>query len=473
MSTTNDGLPPGSRLTAAMQTYVLWSSPFAYLQWCRLRYGDRFTLRTTGHPPFVFFSEQEDIKALFNAPADALHPGEGGKTVEPIVGPSSFMLLDGTDHLNGRKIILPAFHNKAVWDHAGLVHETVRHEVARWPRDIPISLHPRLRAMALKIILWTTFSPSGSAAEGRLSALHERLLAMLSVTGSAVFPEAKLRHGPGLRIWKRFLRARAEADEMIFSLIDERQGSIGDPSDALNMLLVAQGRDGSPMPLEQIRDNLMSIILAGHETTSSQLAWAFQLLAHHPRVQACLAEEIDRGDSQTYLTATIHEVLRHRPVFLFAIPRAVVRPFELGGFTYHPPNLLLACIYLVHHDPEIYPQPHQFRPERFLEKPLVPANAWLPWGGGRKRCPGLHLALLEMQSVLRAVLSEVTVHPAGRRMEHPRWRSVIVTPHAGCRVILRRRETPHHRVAFNRSTLNATELLHRANTHDKQTNSTV
>lgn len=472
MPTANDELPPGPHLTAAVQTYILWSSPLAYLRWCRGRYGDRFTLRTTGHPPLVFFSGQNDIKALFRAPADTLHPGEGGRLVEPIVGPSSFMLLDEDDHLDGRRTILPAFHSKAVHDHVELVDDVVRPEVAKWPRDIPIALHPCLRAMTLRIILRTIFSPSGPAEEDRLSALHEQLLGMLSVTASAVFPEAKLRHGPGLRIWRRFLRARAETDKLIYALIDEQRASPRDASDALGILLAARDAAGQPLPRGRVRDELMSIILAGHETTSSQLAWALQLLAHNPRVQARLIEEIDHDERQEYLSATVHEILRHRPVFLFAIPRAVKQPFELGGITYHPPTRLLACIYLVHHDPRVYPNPHEFRPERFLDKPPVPANAWLPWGGGRKRCPGLHLALLEIQSVLRTLLSQTTVHPANARMEHARWRSVIVTPHAGSRVILRARAAPR-RHTLDRSTPAAAEVPPPHDPHDRQTSPAV
>ena len=206
------------------------------------------------------------------------------------------------------------------------------------------------------------------------------------------------------------------------------------------MLLAARNTDGSRMSPRQVRDNLMSIVLAGHETTASELAWAFQLLVHNPRVLNKLIDEIDGdGAGEEYLTATIQEVLRHRPVFLFTIPRAVKQPIEIGGWTYRPPTQLLGCIYLVHHDPEIYPEPHEFRPERFLGDSPPATYTWLPWGGGRKRCPGLHLATLEMKIVLRTVLATMTVRPAARKIEHPRWRSVIVTPHAGSRVVLERR----------------------------------
>jgi cytochrome P450 len=291
--------------------------------------------------------------------------------------------------------------------------------------------------LTLQIVLRTILSsPRGNL----LSELHARLLAMLDVTASAVLAEPVLRRGPGLRTWKGFLRERTEVDRLLYAFIDARKNEPTAENDLLAMLLAGSGREGRPASREQIRDNLMSIILAGHETTASQLAWAFQLLAYHPAVQRRLIDEIDSETGDTYMTATIQEVLRHRTVFLFAIPRAVKQPIDIGGRNYHPPAHLLACVYLVHHDPTLYPEPYEFRPERFLDKPPDP-HAWIPWGGGRRRYPGSHLAMLEMKTVLRAVLSEMTVHPAARKIERPRWRSVIVTPHAGSRVVLRRR---HH-----------------------------
>ena len=288
--------------------------------------------------------------------------------------------------------------------------------------------------------------------------LHERLLAMLSITASPLLALPMLRRGPGSVAWERFLRRRAEADELIHAFVAERAhtvkgagGGLDAPQDILARLMGARNADGTPMSHGQLRDNVMSVILAGHETTASELAWAFQLLAHHPGVRDRLLAEIDADAGEDYLTATIQETLRHRPVFLFTIPRAVTCPIEIGGTVYRPPAQLLGCIYLMHHDRGRYRRPEEFRPERFLECPLpsdpsVPleraqAPGWLPWGGGRKRCPGLHMATLEMKTVLRTALSSVSVHAAAKRIERPLWRSVVVTPHAGSRVILRNRRS--------------------------------
>ena len=247
-----------------------------------------------------------------------------------------------------------------------------------------------------------------------------------------------------------FPRAAKDAGEVTRAAKDGG-GTPDAPTDILAQLMLARNADGTPMSRGQLRDNVMSVILAGHETTASELAWAFQLLAHHPRVHDRLLAEIDAEAGEDYLTATIQETLRHRPVFLFTIPRTVASPLEIGGIAYRPPARLLGCIYLMHHDRMHYRRPEEFRPERFLQDPghsgsAVPseqaqAPAWLPWGGGRKRCPGLHTATMEMKTVLRTALSSVSVHAAARSMERPLWRSVVVMPHAGSRVILRNRRS--------------------------------
>jgi cytochrome P450 len=419
-----------------MQTWMLWKSPLAHLERCRERYGSRFTIRPTSHPPLVFHSDVDDIKAILAASPDVLYPGDGAKTVEPAVGQHSFMLQDETAHLNGRRIIMPPLRAKAVMQHTETVGEIARREIADWPRDVPLALHPRLRALTLRTALHTVLGVEGRISERRLNELHERLLEMLSVTGTVVFPEPLLRHGPGRHRWMRFLRERPEVDEMLYEAITSN-GSREGTDNVLDRLLQARHSDGSPMPPREIRDNLMSIILAGHETTASQLAWAFQLLAHNPKVSDRLIEEIKADAGEEYLTATVNEVIRHRPVFLFAIPRTVRQPIEITGRIYEPPAQLLGCTYLMHHDPAIYSEPHKFCPERFMVDP--PARAiWLPWGGGRKRCPGNHLATLEMKIILRTVLSTMTVNPVADTIEPPRWRSVIVTPASGSRVMLHR-----------------------------------
>ena len=211
-----------------------------------------------------------------------------------------------------------------------------------------------------------------------------------------------LRRGP---VWQRFLRLRRETDALLFELVDERRSENGDREDVLSMLLSARHEDGSPMSDAELRDELMTLLVAGHETTASQLAWAFERLGRSPEVLGRLTEEIDAGDDEAYLTATVQETLRHRPVLPNAAPRLVMRPVEIGGWEYPAGVCLIANGYLIHHDPAIYPDPYEFRPERFLSEPPG-TYTWIPFGGGRRRCLGASFALLEMKIVLRAVLAQ-------------------------------------------------------------------
>lgn len=431
-------LPAQTPAPAPLQTFLFWRYPFRYLQHCRERYGPTFTLSASSHPPLIFLSDAQEIRSIIAAPEEALHPGEGGNAILPIVGEGSFMLSDGVEHQTGRKAVIAALHASAVERHTHTVVQAAERTTAGWPTDKVTALHPGLRSLTLEVILRTLTGRFSGPLDDLTLTLRDRVLEMLQVTASPVFIEPHLRHGPGRQTWQRFLRNRAQVDRLLFQLIDERRQTTSSEDDLLGVLEGIPTSDGSPPSPEQVRDNAMSLILAGHETTAAQIAWAFQLLAHNPPVRERLHEEIDAGTSEEYLTATIQEVLRHRCVFVFAIPRAVAEPVEIDGRVYRSPAQLLACIYLLHHDPAIYPDPHAFRPDRFLDAPPDP-RAWIPWGGGRKRCPGLHLAMLEMKTVLRTVLITRTVQPASKWIEHPRWRSVIVAPHAGSRVILRAR----------------------------------
>ena len=428
-------LPPTAPLPAVLQTLACRWWPIAYLERCRARYGSRFTIYPIDMPPLVFLSDPDDIREMIAASPSVLHGGEGSSVIEPLIGESSFMVCEEDEHKYGRSAIMPAFHRKVVEDHIAMARDMIERDVSSWPLDTAFALHPRLRALTLQVILRTVV-----AAEDRvLDCLHERLLESLSVTASFVLQEPQLRHVPGWRAtWRRFVKRSAGVDELIFSLIRQRRDGGEQHRDLLDMLIAAHNPDGSPMADSQVRDNLMSMILAGHETTTAELAWAFQLLAHNPPVQDRLLEEIDAGVEEQYLTATINETLRHRPAFLFVIPRSVVRPTEIGGWTYPPSIRLLGCTYLMHHDPDMYPDPQAFNPDRFLSEARQ-SRTWLPWGAGPKSCLGRHFALMEMQMVLREVLSKRRVLPVGGRIERERWRSAVLVPHAGSRVILRTR----------------------------------
>jgi hypothetical protein len=348
----------------------------------------------------------------------------------------------------------------------GLMTELTEREVDSWPTDEPITLHPRLQGLTLEIILRAVFGLEQGA---QLDALRDALTQVLEFAESplSVIPQAQEKltwWGPVKRLRQLFERT----DELIFAVIDERRaelaasGEADDRDDVLAMLLQARHEDDSPMTPQELRDELMTALVAGHETTASQLAWAFERLARTPAASAKLSEEIDAGETDEYLTATIHEILRLKPVLPNAEPRLTKRPITIGGFEYPAGVALLASGFLVHHDPEIYPDPYAFRPERFVgdaqpddrgaarsgeagrragAKPGT--YTWLPFGGGRRRCLGASFALQEMKIVLRVVYSRLEVAPASDAPEHTGRRSITFSPKGGATVVLRsRRDAP-------------------------------
>ena len=426
-------LPPGPRVPSALQTLGWWSRPVAYLERCRARYGRRFTIRLTGQSPFVIISDPDEIKQIFTAPPDVLHPGEGARILEPVIGPSSVILLDESPHMRQRKLLLPAFHGEKMQALAGLMAELADAEVASWPLGEPVALHPRVQRLTLEVILRAVFGLERGAQLDELRDLMTDLLAFSESPLSLLPPAQRLLKGRGPV--GRLERISARADELIYTLIDERREHDADGDDVLSMLLGARDEDGEPMTPAEMRDELVTALVAGHETTASQLAWAFEQLAHDTRVQRRLHAELDDGSDDGYLTATINEILRRRPVVPNAEPRLVKQPIEIGGIEYRPGVVLFASAYLLHHDPAIYPAPYAFRPERFLDE-SPGTYTWTPFGGGRRRCIGASFALLEMKIVLSAVLSRLELSPASGQRETTRRRGITFSPSRGSLVVL-------------------------------------
>ncbi len=438
-------LPPGPRAPAALQLLGTWTRPTATLRRLR-KYGKRATVQLPFQPPFVVLSDPADIKELFTAPADVVHPGEGARILEPVVGRNSVILLDESAHLAQRRLMLPAFHGERMQRLRGVMTELAEREVDGWPADEPFALHSRLQNVTLEIILRAVFGLERGARSAELRDLLTEVLA---------FGESPLSVLPALQKvlgWtptqRRFQDRLSRADRMIFELIDERRAEAAEGElerdDVLAMLLAARhepeepGLEGAPMSQQELRDELMTALVAGHETTASQLAWALERLSREPDVQARLTAELDEGEHDQYLTATINEILRLRPVLPNAEPRLTKQEVEIGGVRYPPGVVLLASAFLVQHDPEIYPEPWAFRPERFLDK--APGTyTWIPFGGGRRRCLGASFALEEMRIVLRAVLTRFTLAPSAPRAETTRRRGITFTPSRSATVVLRTR----------------------------------
>jgi cytochrome P450 len=358
-----------------------------------------------------------------------LHPGEGARILEPVVGTYSVILLDEKDHLSQRKLMLPAFHGEKMQRLSALVTEVTEREVASWPTGSEVSLHPRLQGLTLEVILRAVF---GMEPGERLDVVRDALTRILdfATRPMTLVPYLQKELGGHSR-WAKFIALRKEADKQIYDLIAEHSGG-GD--DVLSMLLEARHEDGSPMSPQELRDELMTLLVAGHETTASQLAWAFARLARSPEVMRRLMAEIDEG-GEDYLEATIQETMRRRPVIPNAAPRLVKQPIEVGGWSYPEGVCLVPNAYLVHHDPEIYPEPYAFRPERFLEK--EPGTyTWIPFGGGRRRCLGASFAMLEMRLILRAVLASSELAAPEREHEPARRRAITISPRRRARTVI-------------------------------------
>jgi cytochrome P450 len=308
-------LPPGPPYPALIQGIGQWARPLAFLERCRRRYGKRFTVRFPLTPPFVMITDPAEVKQIYTAPPDVLHPGEGARVLQPIVGSRSVILLDGDAHIEQRRLMLPAFHGERMERLTELVTGVTEQAVAAWADERERSLHPRLQSLTLEIILHAVF---GLDPGPRLDRLRERLATLLSFGDHPITllpPPPRLerllnRAGP----LTGFLEAREEIDALLFELIDERRRDSAGRQDVLAMLLEARHEDGTPMSKQELRDELMTLLVAGHETTASTLAWAFERLAREPAVRERLEEDIVAGDGDSYLTATIQETLRRRPV---------------------------------------------------------------------------------------------------------------------------------------------------------------
>jgi cytochrome P450 len=387
-----------------------------------------------GAPPFVMLADPDEIKQVFTAPAEVLRPGSGARILEPLIGGNSVILLDEDAHLAQRRLMLPAFHGEQVARLAEVMTEVAAAEVERWPRRQPVALHPRLQALTLEVILRTVFGLDEGA---RLERLRHHMTDVLAVGANPVSLLPPLQRDLGPRsAWGRFLRTRAAVDAELFALMDERRRDAAQRDDVLSLLLGARHEDGSPMSAQELRDELMTLLVAGHETTASQLAFAFERLVRTPDALARLTAEVAAGDGDEYLTATVQETLRRRPVLPNAAPRLVMEEIEVGGQRYPTGVCLVPNAYLIHHDAAIYPEPYAFRPERFLEQPPG-TYTWIPFGGGRRRCLGAAFATVEMKIVLRTVLERAQPRAAGDgRLELSRRRSITLSPRGGAEVVL-------------------------------------
>jgi cytochrome P450 len=431
-------LPPGPRAPAAIQMGEWVLNPIPFIERCSRRYGDLFTARFV-IGDIVWTADPHLIKSVFTGSADVLHAGEANAPpLEPIMGRNSVLLLDGREHMRQRKLMLPSFHGERMQAYGSLIAEVTNREIDDWPIGRPFPLRTRTQAITLEVIMRAVF---GVEKVERLAELRERLSRMLDIgtnrlaMAGIAFPF--LRRTVGKRVWERFLALRAEADEFIYDEIARRRADPRTPDrdDVLSMLLQARDEDGEAMTDVELRDELMTLLVAGHETTATAIAWAFDLLLHEPPTLARLRAEVANGDGDEYLDAVIKETLRIRPV-VPGVVRKLTEPFNVRGYELPAGVRLAPNIYLTHRRPDLYPEPERFRPERFLDNP-PDTYSWIPFGGGIRRCIGASFAIYEMKVAIPTILRRVELETAAPSPERIRRRAITFAPENDALVVVR------------------------------------
>ncbi|MDQ3742608.1 MAG: cytochrome P450 [Actinomycetota bacterium] len=432
-----DGLPPGPRLPAWFQALGWALRPTALLRRAEAEFGEIFTLRglAGGHDmPYVFVSNPAVIKAIATGDRDALRAGaaRGFDLFEPVFGPNSILLLDGAAHLRQRKLMLPPFHGERMKRYGELIAAETERRMASWPRGEPFALQEEFQHITLDVILRAVF---GFDAGPALAEARERLQAWLVMLASpaAMVPFFRNNLGPA-RSWTPMARQRDRIYESLYALIRERRADprVAERDDVLSMLIGARDENGEAMTDEELRDELVTLLLAGHETTATAMAWAIELLLAHPDKLAALRADLPHGDD--YLNAVIHETMRLRPpIPLF--DRRVCEPIEVLGYRI-PVGAVMACnIVSAHRRADVYPDPLAFRPERFLDTPPE-TYSWIPFGGGVRRCLGAAFALYEMRIVLRMVIERTEPRAIDPQPSRYFRRAIVLAPRSHARVAL-------------------------------------
>jgi len=392
----------------------------------RREYGDVFTVRFAGVGRFVFVSDPMLIKQIFTAPPEQLRAGEANWPLIPMLGERGTLLLDGREHLQRRRLILPPFHGARLERYRGMFAEVAREQIAGWPRGEPFALVPRMQAITLELIMRVVFGEDEEPERLKQLATAMTDLARAGQNKLAMIPWLRDdfgRYSP----MGMFMAVRERVDRVLYEEIQRRRerGGLDQREDVFSMLLQTEMTD------RELRDEFMTILVAGHETTTTALGWAFERLLRHPGMYERLRTD------ERWAEAVVNETLRLRPP-LPLVGRVVKQDFQLDGYTIATGETLTPCIWLTHRREEAYPEPYAFKPQRFLDKGPE-TYAWLPFGGGTRRCVGAAFAQLEMTVVMKTIAETVDLQPADPEAEHVGRRAIVLAPKRGARVVARDR----------------------------------
>jgi cytochrome P450 len=435
-------LPPGPRLPRILQTAGFMFFGPRFLDACRRRYGDAVTFSTIFDSRFVMLFHPGLVKDVFQGSGEQLHAGEANALLGPVLGERSVLLLDGAEHLRQRRLMLPPFHGRAMQSYEQVIRAAADREIDLWPVGTPFELLASMQSLTLRVILRAVFGYRPGAAEDELSRRLRGMIEPLARPRGLLLMLTLGRLGRDRGIAKRFESERRAVDEILFAEIARRRaaGDLEQRDDVFSALLLARDEDGKQLTDREVRDELVTLLLAGHETTATGLAWTFDLLLHSPVELARVLDSLD-GDDR-YLEAVVKESLRLRPV----IPGVgrVVRgeSFALGEWQIPPGVEINPSIRMIHRRADLYPEPARFRPERFLGRDAPDTYTWVPFGGGTRRCLGASFALMEMRVVLRRVLERARLSAADPEFEKVQFRAITLAPRNGVRVVLKRPASP-------------------------------
>jgi cytochrome P450 len=437
-------LPPLIQLPRALQTLRFSVRQIEFVFAARRQLGETFRVRGMfdGDATVVMTSHPDHVKSLFTARADDAPSLTGESPLRPIVGPNSVLTAVGPRHMRQRKLLLPPFHGEAVARYAAMIAEVADREIDAWPVGEPIRLAPRMQAITLDVIMAGIFGIEGLPEKGTPErSLREAIRwgIALSVRPEAQFFELlNINREEAAGPLKRLL---ARLDRYIYAVIDARKAAddAAERTDILSLLLRTTAEDGTPLTDRELRDELVTLVLAGHETTANSLAWSFERLVRTPAAYDRLRDVARSGgpefaDEDGWIEATIHETMRSRPVIPI-IGRRVMKPWQLGDWVLPAESEVLISILLLHHRADVYPDPFAFRPERFLG--VRPGTyTWIPFGGGIRRCLGAALAMAEQRVVMRAIARRTDLAPVDAAPEKARHRNVTMIPQEGARVLV-------------------------------------
>jgi cytochrome P450 len=436
-------MPPAVSLPTVVQTVRFGIRPLGWNLTPRRELGDVWQVRLLSREePIVVTSHPDHVESLFKAkPADA--PSLTGESpLRPILGANSVLTLTGDRHLRERKLLLPPFHGEAVQRYVEMISEVAEREIDRWPVGRPFALAARMQAVTLDVIMAGIFgiegTPAPGSAEYRLRETFRRLLRMSRHLAWQLVELQNIGREEPRGVMRWLLRL---TDRQLYVAIRARRaaGPSARQTDVLSLLLEARDEQGRPLSDEHVRDELMSLVLAGHETTANSLAWTFERLVRAPTAYARLREAVraDGGAGDEYVEATIHEGMRVRPVIPIIV-RLVKRPWQLGEYVVPAETAVAISIVALHHREDVYPDPHDFRPERFLDR-KPGSYTWIPFGGGIRRCLGAALAMAEQRVVLKSIARRTDLIAAHPAPEGGRQRNVTMIPSRGGRVIVQRK----------------------------------